>query len=109
MTTNIVAAHTRERLPDRRATITFSFEIGRWHYTCSFSRGADDRVLEIFLSNHKRSSQSDANARDSAIACSLALQHGCELDTLRALLRDARGNASTPLGCALDHIAELSA
>jgi hypothetical protein len=91
--------------PDPRPPIFFEILCG-----LLLSCGADDRVLEVFLSNHKPSSQSDANARDSAIACSLALQHGCELDTLRkALLRDARGNASTPLGCALDHIAELSA
>ena len=44
--------------------------------------------------------------RESAIAASLALQYGCPLDVLRrALLRDPRGRASTPLGAALDLIA----
>ena len=39
--------------------------------------------------------------------CSLALQHGASLETLRgAVLRDARGNPATPLGCALDLLAE---
>jgi hypothetical protein len=47
------------------------------------------------------------NARDSAVAASLALQFGCPLETLRrALLRDAHGVASSPLGVALDIIAE---
>jgi hypothetical protein len=44
--------------------------------------------------------------RHAAIAASLAPQHGCPLETLRRVLRDAHGNASTPLGRALDIIAE---
>ena len=61
----------------------------------------------MFLQSLKPASQSDSNARDSAIAASLALQYGCPLDVLRrALLRDAQGRASTPLGRALDIIAE---
>ena len=48
----------------------------------------------------------DANARDAAVAASLALQFGCPLETLqRAVLRDENGNASTPLGAAIDLIA----
>jgi hypothetical protein len=45
-------------------------------------------------------------AADAAIAASLALQHGCPHDTLRkALCRDSRGNAPSPLGVALDLLA----
>jgi ribonucleoside-diphosphate reductase alpha chain len=98
---------TRERLRNRRRSETFAFDLHGLRYLASFSRFDDGRVAEIFLQNHKPASQSDANARDSAIAASLALQFGCPLDVLRrALLRDAHGNASTPLGCALDIIAE---
>jgi len=47
------------------------------------------------------------NARDGAIAASLALQFGCPLETLRrALCRDSQDRASGPLGAALDAIAE---
>jgi len=43
---------------------------------------------------------------DAAISASLALQHGCPLETLRrAVLRDPRGAPSTSLGAALDAIA----
>ena len=95
----------RTRLPNRRPSITFALEVHGLRYTCSYSCFADGRLAEIFLSNTKPSSQSDANARDSAIAASLALQFGCPLETLRrALLRDARGRPSTPLGAALDEI-----
>jgi hypothetical protein len=98
----------RERLRNRRRSEVFELELHGLRYTATFSRFDDGRVAEIFLQNHKPASQSDANARDSAIAASLALQFGCLLETLRrALLRDSQGNASTPLGKALDRIAEI--
>jgi ribonucleoside-diphosphate reductase alpha chain len=94
------------RLENRRAALTFELELAGLKYTATVGRHADGRVAEIFLQNHKPGSQSDANARDSAIAASLALQFGCPLEMLRrALLRDSRGRPSTPLGAALDHIA----
>jgi hypothetical protein len=97
----------RRRLPHKRASENFSFEVAGLRYTATFSRFADGRIAEIFLSNTKPSSQSDVNARDSAVAASLALQFGCSLETLRrALMRDAQGVASSPLGCALDLIHE---
>jgi hypothetical protein len=97
----------RERLANRRASLTLELELGGLRYTASISRFADGRVAEIFLQNHKPGSQSDANARDSAVAASLALQFGCPIEVLRrAVLRDSQGRASTPLGAALDAIAE---
>jgi hypothetical protein len=99
--------NTRKRLQNRRASTTFQLELHGLAYTASFSRGGDGQILEIFLQNHKPGSQSDANARDSAIAASLAPQFGCPLQVLqRALLRDSQGRPSTPLGAALDRIAE---
>ena len=99
---------SRERLRNRRRSETFTLELHGLHYVASFSRFDDGRVAEVFLQDRKPASQSDANARDSAIAASLALQFGCPLDVLRrALLRDAHGNASTPLGIALDVIAGI--
>jgi hypothetical protein len=96
---------TRERLPNRRPSITFELTANNLHYTCTVSHFADGRVGELFLQNTKAGSQSDANARESAIAASLALQFGCPLETLRgAVLRNADGSASTPLGRALDII-----
>jgi len=96
----------RERLRNRRLSESFTLEVHGLHYVASFSRFDDGRVAELFLQTHNSASQSDANARDSAIAASLALQYGCPLEVLRrALLRDAQGNASTPLGAAIDRIA----
>jgi ribonucleoside-diphosphate reductase alpha chain len=99
----------RERLPDRRLCESFSFECNGLHYTATISRYADDRLAEIFLGNAKAGSHSDAAAKDSAVVCSIALQHGVPVETIRkALLRDARGNPSSPLSTALDIIAGQS-
>jgi len=96
----------RERLPNRRASTTFEIGLHGLRYTASVSYFANGRPAEIFLQNHKPASQSDANARDSAVAASLALQFGCPLEVLqRAVLRDPRGAPSTPLGATLDIIA----
>jgi hypothetical protein len=97
---------TRKRLSNRRASETFSLECAGLRYTATISRFDDGRIGEVFLSNTKPSSQSDVNARDASVAASLALQFGCPLETLRhALLRDPRGVASSPLGTALDLLA----
>jgi ribonucleoside-diphosphate reductase alpha chain len=62
----------RQRLADRRPSETFDLEVGGLRYTATISRFPDGTVGEIFLQNHKPASQSDSNARDSAIAASLA-------------------------------------
>jgi hypothetical protein len=64
-------------------------------------------VGEVFIQNTKPGSTSDCYMRDAAICASLALQFGCPPEVLRrALLRDPHGSPSTPLGRALDIIAE---
>jgi hypothetical protein len=100
---------TRERLPNRRASETFALECAGLNYLATISRFLDGRIGEIFLSNHKAGSAADTAARDAAIACSIALQFGADVETIRkALCRDSRGNASGPLGVALDLIAEIA-
>jgi ribonucleoside-diphosphate reductase alpha chain len=74
-------------------------------YIASIARYDDGRLAEIFISNHKSGSDADAAAKDSAVVCSIALQHGVPVEIIRhALLRDGRGVASSPLGVALDLI-----
>jgi hypothetical protein len=59
----------------------------------------------VFLNNHRVLSHADVNARDAAVVCSLALQHNVPIDVIRrALMRNADGTASGPLGTALDLI-----
>jgi hypothetical protein len=97
----------RARLPDRRHSVTFGFACNGLRYTATVSWFSDGRLGEIFLGNHRADSHADACARDSAILASIALQYGAPLDVLRrALLRDARGQGSTPISVALDLLAE---
>jgi hypothetical protein len=97
----------RRRLDDRRASLSFDLECGGLAYVCTVSRFPDGRLAEVFLSDRKAGSQAGANARDSAVVASLALQHGVQAETIRhALLRDGNDVASSPLGVALDLIAE---
>jgi len=61
----------------------------------------------LFCDNHKAGSAIGTLVRDSAIAISVALQHGADLETIRrALCRDSQGRALGPIGAALDIIAK---
>jgi hypothetical protein len=96
----------RKRLPNRRSNLTFALECNGQQYTATVAWFADGALAEVFLTNRHTGSQSDANAKDSAVMASIALQHGASLETLRrAVLRDGNSNPSTPLGAALDYIA----
>ena len=95
----------RQRLENRRRSTTFTVECNGLSYLATISQFADGRLAEIFISNAKAGSHSDAAAKDAAVVCSIALQHGVPVDVIRhALLRDAQGRASSPLGEALDII-----
>lgn len=97
----------RRRLPNRRLAETFELEVAGLRYTCTVGRFPDGSISELFLSNHKNNSSADTAARDAAITFSIAVQHGADPEVIRrALCRDPQGNASGPLGCALDLLAE---
>jgi hypothetical protein len=97
----------RERLPNRRTSTSFGLECNGLRYTATISRFPNGDLAEIFIGNAKSGSHSDSAAKDSAVICSLCLQFGVPLETIRhALLRDAQGRASSPLGAALDVVAE---
>jgi len=97
----------RECLENRRLCETFDFQCNGLSYSASIGRFPDGRLAEIFLSNSKAGSHSDAAAKDSAVVASLALQHGVPIETIRkALLRAAQGRASSPLGVVLDIITQ---
>lgn len=98
---------TRERLTNRRANETFSFDLLGMKFVATIARFDDGRLAEIFLTNGRVNSHADTAARNSAVVASLALQHGVPLDVLRkALMRDSRGVAGGPLGTALDLISK---
>jgi hypothetical protein len=97
---------SRARLPNRRASEQIAFECEGFKFVATVSRFPDGRIAEIFLTNGKCGSDSDVAARDSAVVCSIALQFGAPLDTIRrALIRDSQGRPNGPLGAALNILA----
>jgi hypothetical protein len=91
---------TRERLPNRRGAAAFDFEHGGRKWTATVSRFHDGRISEIFLNSEKGSNVADL-AREAAIVASLALQHGCDIATLR---HSIESTGAGPLSAALDLI-----
>jgi hypothetical protein len=68
-------------------------------------RYPDGRPGEIFINAGHANSALDALASDAAIAVSFALQHGADLAAIRsAMKRNSQGEASSPIGAALDLI-----
>jgi hypothetical protein len=99
------ALRQRERLPNKRACETIAFERDNLHFCMTVGFYPGGRPGEIFLNAEHSNSLLDALTHDAAILASLALQHGCTLETIaHALKRDARGVAASPIGAAVDLI-----
>jgi hypothetical protein len=97
------APRQRDRLPNRRKSITTAFERDGHGYHMAVGYFPDGRPGEIFLNHDCGDSMLDALSSDAAILASLALQHGCTLETIaHALKRDGRGVAASPIGAAVD-------
>ena len=96
------SAH-RERLPNRRLHRLYRFECDGQSYTGGIGRFEDGRIAEIFINGAKVGTAAETNAQDAAIIASLALQHGCPIDTIRHAL--ARSGGSTgPLATLLGKV-----
>ena len=97
----------RERLPNRRANQSFTFELHGLGFTATIGHYPDGRIAELFLDNHKAGSAIGTLVRDAAIIFSFAVQHGADPEAIRrALCRDSQGRALGPLGATLDLLAE---
>jgi hypothetical protein len=93
----------RQRLPNRRSHWLYRFESGGQFCTGGIGRFDDGRIAEIFINGAKVGSAAEANAQDAAIVASLALQHGCPIETIRHAL--ARSGGSTgPLAMLLGKV-----
>lgn len=99
---------TREPLPNRRETQSFRFEFAGIKHHCSVSNYDDGRPAEIFIDAGKVNTGVQNIMRDGAILISLALQHGCPVETLRhAMTRTEDNSPSSALGKILDIVGEL--
>jgi hypothetical protein len=100
-------ATARQRLPNRRRCESFEIFHSGVRFAVSGGFYQNGKLAEIFLSAERPGTPLEAIARDAAIVASLAFQHGVDLQTIRtALTRDHDGGPATPLGAALDAIAE---
>src|ERR1035438_1821364 len=103
----MTAPGPRQRLQNRRPHWLYRFECDGQIYTGGIGRFDDGRIAEIFINGAKVGSTAEANAQDAAIVASLALQHGCPLETLRhALIRT--GGSGGPLATLLDEVERQS-
>lgn len=95
----------RNRLPNRRASISSSFARDGACFEMTAGFYANGQPGEIFLNADRANSLLDFLMSDAAILASIALQYGASLDELRhAMKRDTRGIPSSPIGAALDRI-----
>lgn len=94
----------RERLPNRRAAVTFDFEHVspsglRATMTATVGLYPDGRIGEVFLVTAKSGTDLQIANRDAAVALSLAFQHGCPIEAVApAFLRDPGGRPEGALG-----------
>jgi hypothetical protein len=99
----------RDALPNRRQQISFRFQRGQIQFIGSIGFSPTFQAKEVFLSCDKTTTEIEALGRDASILISLALQHGCEFDTMRhAITREHNGSASTLVGQLLDEIEKIA-
>lgn len=91
----------RERLPNRRPSISFSFEFEGHRYRATASRFHDGRIAEIFLDCGKPNTPLQLNAETASILTSLLLQHEVAADVIRH-------SVNGPVAIALDHFTKLA-
>jgi ribonucleoside-diphosphate reductase alpha chain len=103
----MTAPASRQRLQNRRPHWLFKFESGGQVYTGGIGRFDDGRIAEIFINGAKVGSTAAANAQDAAIIASLAIQHGCPLETIRHALTRT-GDSCGPLAALLDEVERQS-
>jgi hypothetical protein len=87
----------RERLPNRRSAEVVEFVHDNRRWTLTIGRFPDGRIAEIFLDLGKVEPLGEL-AQDTAIVASLALQHGCSIETLKSAIA---GRSVRALGAAL--------
>jgi hypothetical protein len=98
-------AAVRDSLPNRRSAVTTSFQRDGARFEMTVGHYPDGRPGEIFLAADRANSFLDFLMSDAAILASIALQFGAPLDVIRrAVKRDIRGEAASPIGLALDKI-----
>jgi ribonucleoside-diphosphate reductase alpha chain len=90
----------RQVLPNRRRSIAFTFEFESHKYRATASHFDDGRLAEIFLDTDKAGTPLQLNAETAAILCSLCLQHGVDVETIKH-------SVNGPIAVVLDHFTKV--
>lgn len=98
---------TRKRLPNRRASQLLDYDMNGTKYTASVGYYADGRPGEVFLRAARTGTHVNVAMIEVAVAVSMALQHGCDVNTLReAMPRTEEGRPEGAIGHLLDILAK---
>lgn len=93
----------RNRLRNRREAETFAVEHGGARFVISIGRYDDGRPAEVFVDGLKVGTDLRETLRDAALLASLALQHGCPVETIAgAVQRDSFGAPLSVVGRVVD-------
>ena len=93
----------RRVLPQRRAAETFGLRFWNQPFTVTVGFYPDGTPGEVFIDGGKSGQDVQSTARDAAVVLSLALQHGCPIETIRhAVTRSGSGAAASILGVIVD-------
>jgi hypothetical protein len=92
-----------QKVTIRRPHWLYRFECDGQAYTGGIGRFDDGRIAEIFINGAKVGTAAETNAQDAAIVASLALQHGCPIETIHHALARSGGSAG-PLVTLLDEV-----
>ena len=99
----------RERLPDRRHCENFQIEVPNLKHQIVVTVGfyPDGRLAEVFVSDVKAGSTTDAVMRDAAVLLSIALQYQVPLNVIaNAITRNLDGSPSSAVGVLIDVLAK---
>jgi hypothetical protein len=102
----------RRMLPHRRHCETFDMEFDGFkkRYFITVGYYEDGTIGEVFINHPVSGMQSEAIARDGAVALSLALQYGVPLETLQhAVTRNDRNEPTSIVGAVVDRLVRMAA
>jgi hypothetical protein len=110
------AAPIRARLPNRRRAETRDLAVGGIRATATVGFDESGKPAEVFLNSGKAGSAIDALLGDAAVVISVALQRGIPASALaKSVARMPETidgpsvRAASPIGAALDLLAEIGA
>lgn len=98
----------REKLAGRRYSDNFSLWLDGREHQILLGFYPDGRLAEVFIESARVGTPYNLLMKETAIALSFALQHGCTVETMRsAMPRPSDGAPEGPLGVLLDRVSGM--